>query len=452
MEVSETRVEEELEACLNAARRRDVVNFLRADTINKEFSEHDDAASSAFDRKFALAHFVFQGGGVLGIAHLGFLRAMEHVGIRAVGLAGTSAGAILALLAAAARGGDVARPVAEALTPILWRMPASSFIDGPYASRRLIKHVLGGGTRISMVEMSMPFVVAMRRVMRTFGLNRGLEFEDWLSRVLIQSFGIESMHDLEVCLRDAAIGAGLNVAPNDMLRIFATALPIAHSNAVPIAVKFMFPQQLDVISSRPESLSPARMVRASMSIPLFFDPMLCDLQTEPWKKTVDDWFKSTMLKETREALCKCREIAFVDGGILSNFPIDAFSKTAAPISQMHENLEEKTRQMQSISTIGVTLASPGRAKESVPSHGPRALAHYAGALMDGMRHMRDREAAKLAKNMDPTTKYSDLRIASVDVGNHNWLNFKLNDYERADLFLRGVMGARVFLQELEQGG
>jgi NTE family protein len=446
MEVSEMRVEQELEACLKAARRVQFETFLGKDNL-VELPPHHAEASSAFGHKFALAHFVFQGGGVLGISHLGFLRAMEHVGIRAVGLAGTSAGAILALLAVAARGRDAAQPIAEALTPILWRMPASSFIDGPYASRRLIKHVLSHGAGTSLIEMSMPLLASMRRLVRTFGLNQGVAFEEWLKRVLLKSFGVESMQDIEECLREVAKDNDLHASPSDLLRIFATALPISHSNAVPIAVKLMFPRQLDVISSRPESLSPARMVRASMSVPLFFDPMVCDLQADPWRNAVNHWFGSVMLKSTSDALCKCRTIAFVDGGMLSNFPIDAFSNTAAPPSLTPAVLHGR-RSIKSIATIGVTLASSGRIKESVPRSGPRAIAHYTGALVDGMRHMRDREATVLAGNMDPTTKYSDIRIAVVDVGDHNWLNFKLSDHERSDLFLRGVRGAREFLQNL----
>jgi NTE family protein len=448
MEVSEARIENELAACLRAASRPEVLTFLRSGNL-VPIPGNPDASCSAFGSDFALTHFVFQGGGVLGIAHLGFLRAMEHVGIRAVGLAGTSAGAILTLLAAAARGADVAKPVAEAITPILWEMPASSFIDGPYSSRRLIKHVLGGGARTPVIEMSMPFVAAIRRMMRTFGLNRGVAFEDWLKRVLLQSFGIESMQDLEVGLRGIAEGAKLEAVPNEMLRIFATALPIANSNAVPIAVKLVFPQQLDVISSRPELLSPARMVRASMSIPLFFDPMVCDLQSGPWRETVDYWFKSTMLEHSRRALHKCREIAFIDGGILSNFPIDAFSKIAAPESSTPADVQGRPRSMRSISTIGVTLTSAGRIKTSVPRRGPRALAHYAGTVIDGMRHMRDREATALAANIDLSNDYSNLRIAAVDVGDHNWLNFQLKDQDRSDLYLCGVRGARLFLEELK---
>lgn len=43
------------------------------------------------------------GGGVLGIAHVGFVAALEEAGVRFMGLGGTSAGAINAAMIAAVR-------------------------------------------------------------------------------------------------------------------------------------------------------------------------------------------------------------------------------------------------------------------------------------------------------------------------------------------------------------
>jgi predicted acylesterase/phospholipase RssA len=57
-----------------------------------------------------LTHLVLQGGGTLGIAHLGFLYGLEQAGVRFVGTAGTSAGAIVALMLAAAEAEPVSVP------------------------------------------------------------------------------------------------------------------------------------------------------------------------------------------------------------------------------------------------------------------------------------------------------------------------------------------------------
>ena len=47
-------------------------------------------------KRLYLSNIVFQGGGVLGLAHVGFLAGLERAGIRCAGAAGTSAGAIVA--------------------------------------------------------------------------------------------------------------------------------------------------------------------------------------------------------------------------------------------------------------------------------------------------------------------------------------------------------------------
>src|SRR5271156_2231237 len=56
------------------------------------------------EKDIQFMHLVLQGGGTLGIAHVGAVHGLETAGIRFVGLAGTSAGAIVALLLCCARG------------------------------------------------------------------------------------------------------------------------------------------------------------------------------------------------------------------------------------------------------------------------------------------------------------------------------------------------------------
>lgn len=390
-------------------------------------------------RPFRLAHFVFQGGGLLGIAHLGFLRAMEHVGIRAVGLAGTSAGAILALLICTARGNHPLTSVSAGLTKILWRMPASGFIDGPYASRRLIKHVLGGGS-IPSLEMSAPLLGSLRKLIRTFGLNKGLEFESWLDNVLRNEHRVTSVGEIECMLDNCARFHQIDAGPDDMLKINATALPLSKSGSVPAGIKFTFPRDMNLLAERYRRGTPALMARASMSVPFFFEPLTCDLDHANWKQAVPDRFTHSMDAESLELLRGCDEVAFVDGGLLSNFPVDSFRD--------RNSIHGVERSISSVPTIGVTLTSSIRAGTGMSQKGIDGLTHYVSAVLDGMRHSRDREAAQLALRIDAAKKLSNVRIAAVDVGSHNWLNFRLEDSDKEDLYLRGIRGARDFLLSL----
>ncbi|QND79584.1 patatin-like phospholipase family protein [Pseudoxanthomonas mexicana] len=383
------------------------------------------------------AHFVFQGGGLLGIAHLGFFSVMEHVGVRAVGLAGTSAGAILALLVCSARGDQPQASVSKALVEILWRMPAASFIDGPYASRRLLKHYFGGGG--PTLEMTAPFVGSIRRLLRSYGLNKGVEFEAWLDDIVRNEHGIGSIQKLNELLVSCGSSYGINASPGDMLRINATALPVSKSTPIPVGTKFTFPRDLELLAAKYQTGSPALMARASMAVPLFFDPLVCDLDSANWRKSVPGRFAHGMDREALRIIGQCSEVAFVDGGLLSNFPIDSFRTQHGATTGVT---------LATLSTIGVTLTSSVRTDDRRSRSGVPGFLTHLSSIVDGMRHSRDREAAQLATRLDSADLLSNVRIAPIDVGGHNWLNFQLNEDDKTDLFLRGMRGALEFLRSL----
>lgn len=390
-------------------------------------------------RAYVLSNFVFQGGGVLGIAHLGFLYAMERIGVRAVGVAGTSAGAIVSILIAAARGSQLHRSVADRLLPVLWSMPAGSFIDGPYSVRRLVKYALRHKT-IASLEMSGPIIRSASRLLRTYGLNTGNAFEEWLSEVLLKQFDIRTIAELSAHLEEIARSIDLPLSAGDLLKIVATALPQAGSMAVPVGVKLTFPQDLSVLSAKYQNSSPALLARASMSVPIFFDPLTLELHASEWKKYAVAHLQGILSSDVLQDLCAARLVAFIDGGMLSNFPIDAFLRDIGP---------RANPDLLKIPTVGVTLTSGGRAKE-IKTGALSSAIEFAGAAMDGMRHARDRDAIAIARLSRATDLISNVTIAPVDTGSHNWLNFQLNEVDLSDLFLRGIDGVIRMMEELER--
>lgn len=387
---------------------------------------------------YALSNFVFQGGGILGIAHLGFLFAMEHIGVRALGAAGTSAGAIVALLLAAARGGELIQPVAKRLLPVLWTMPAASFIDGPYAVRRLVKHALKK-RNIASLEMSGPMFGAIFRLLRTLGLNPGYAFEQWLSDILWKEFNIQTVEDLERHLHNISRQIPVPSTPGELLKVVATALPQTRTASIPIGVKFTFPQDLQVLATRYRCSSPALLARASMSVPFFFDPLTVDLHPTEWRKFAEERLGGLLADGVLDELSAARLVAFIDGGMLSNFPIDAFLRTIGPHGDPS---------LYKIPTVGVTLVSQARATERVAKRGFPALIQFTSAAIDGMRHARDRDALAIARLARASADAPDIVIAPVDTGRHNWLNFQLDESELSDLFLRGIDGAIRLLKSL----
>ena len=84
--------------------------------------------------------------------------------------------------------------------------------------------------------------------------------------------------------------------------------------------KAVFPKMAELYWKNPDAVNPADYVRASMSIPYFFHPFRVDKIPSGanamllWKQYAD--FESTPPKSC----------VFIDGGIMSNFPINLFHR------------------------------------------------------------------------------------------------------------------------------
>ena len=95
---------------------------------------------------------VMEGGGVLGGALLGYLYILEQAGLRFLGIGGTSAGSITALLLAAID--NPGQRKVERLTQLLANIPMDTFIDGDADARQTIE-ALG-----KLVKEAKPEIVA----------------------------------------------------------------------------------------------------------------------------------------------------------------------------------------------------------------------------------------------------------------------------------------------------
>lgn len=95
--------------------------------IRKKITKHP-ISDITDDKGYQYVDLVLEGGGVLGIALAGYTYTLEQAGIRFLNLAGTSAGAINALIFAAL--GYSWEPKSEELIRIFEKMNFNSFIDG----------------------------------------------------------------------------------------------------------------------------------------------------------------------------------------------------------------------------------------------------------------------------------------------------------------------------------
>ena len=91
--------------------------------------------------------------------------------------------------------------------------------------------------------------------------------------------------------------------------------------------KVVFPEMAGLYFKAPEKVNPGQFVRASMSIPLFFHPYRVK-RLPKGVSALRAW------KNVGYEGAVPKEIVFIDGGIMSNFPIDLFhdaAATAAPV-------------------------------------------------------------------------------------------------------------------------
>jgi NTE family protein len=110
----------------------------------------------------------------------------------------------------------------------------------------------------------------------------------------------------------------------------------------------------------------------------------------------------------------------VDGGLMSNFPMDIFHK---------KNVVPR------MPTFGVRLGiSRNQANEIT---GPGNLF---GAMFNSIRHLHDYDF--ILRNPD-----YKLLLEKIDIGDHNWLNFALDDEAKIDLFVRGAKAAANFVRK-----
>jgi NTE family protein len=263
---------------------------------------------------------VFEGGGVKGIGLAGAFSTLYEQGYRPRCVAGTSAGAITGALVAAGYTGE------ELKSLVLEDMHFPLFADQP----RL--HSLGAlGDVID--------------VLKDRGLHSGEYFLGWM-REKLEAKGVHTFGDLP------GEAAQENVAREFRLQVIASDLT-THSMLI-------LPRDAEHLGAEPGELSVAEAVRMSMSIPVFFDPVLY-----PNGKAA-------------------HQHMIVDGGMLSNYPIWLFDATKGIAPRFP--------------TFGMLLVAPNQEDPLLPQPPQVALPHdgmlsplsYVKAIADTMMEAHDR--------------------------------------------------------------
>jgi NTE family protein len=313
------------------------------------------------------ADLVLEGGGVLGIGHVGAVSVLEEAGYAFPRVSGTSAGSIVGALVAA---GMPAARMTEIMTGLDYRR----FVD-----RSLLDRIPVGGPLLSLLTDD--------------GIFEGDEVREWLGNLLVDECGVETFGDIPVDDPGAAL------PPERRFKLVVTATDVTSG-----ALRYLPWDYEHAYGLDPARQRVADAVRASMSIPFFYEPATI---------TGADGAVSTL----------------VDGGVISNFPIDIFDRTDGVPPRWP--------------TFGVKLIPvlPVDAAKLFPIAGLFRRGPVALAANLTMTAIVGRDQAHLAK---PWVK---VRTMQVDTGGVNPVDFWLSPAEATTLFENGRAAATRFLAE-----
>lgn len=375
------------------------LHTVKSECRSKEYSDIIDAAGHQY------VDLVMEGGGVLGIALTGYTYVLEQAGIRFLGVGGTSAGSINALMIAAL--GPPGQAKSERLLDVLSRMPMETFIDGDSDARDFSQAVLDKAGMVKLIWKASQIIDNLKE---DLGLNPGDAFLNWLT-VELQGVGIKTTGELLKRLRTVSPGLKLRPTRTDAelseKDTYGELVMIAAD--ITTETKVEFPRMAGLYWCDPEPVNPAYFARASMSIPFFFHPFTvteCSPNRALWRELAG--YEGT----------PPQRVMFMDGGIMSNFPINVF----------HQPYRVPTAP-----TFGAKIGIEGTEPAVITK--PSQLL---GAVFDAARHTLDVDFIKA----NPDYKHL---VKMIDTGPHHWLNFTMAHGDKVDLFARGAKAAAEFL-------
>lgn len=383
--------------------------LLEVDKLKREkkrFSDIEDAKGHQY------VDLVQEGGGVLGIALVGYTYVLEKAGIRFYSLAGTSAGAINTMMIAAL--GKTDEPKSEKILEILSNKNLFDLVDGEKMVRNLIRKFIRqeSGMAWTVIWNIRKFY---RIITSRLGLNPGDDFVNWINKEFHKA-GVKTMADIDR-LRSKRPEGLKHVSGQEIFDMEPQIAIIAAD--ITTHSKIEFPKMSELYFDTPAAVKPSLLVRASMSIPLFFEPLVFDKIPNEGVKNDPKWIEH----------CKYYgpvpgKASFVDGGLLSNFPINVFHRKGGGIPRKP--------------TFGVRLSTYRREFTEIKN-----MKSMLGSLINSMRQIYDYDF--LRKNPD----YSQL-ICHVDADkDFNWLDFEMEKEEQINMFLHGAKQAVAFLQSFD---
>lgn len=389
----------------------DFIDNSKVKAIIKSIQALDKIYSDVIDENGnQYVDIVMEGGGMLGIGLVGYIYGLEKAGIRFCSIGGNSAGSIAALLLAA-----IATPKNEKATELIEIMCQLDFVkflddandDGEDAKDFVLSLSSLKESPLNTFKAIRNFTYVIDSLWKHKGIVKGETFHNKIIAIL-KKYNITNIKGLLEKMNKFPEPLYLNGNPttvNAELGIVATELKTS--------TKFIFPKNKDLIYGIDSNPNPADFVRASTSVPFLFKPFAIQ---PPKPYSVE--FKKEWKEQVKFNGVLPEEFLFVDGGVMSNFPIDIF------------HIKGKVPRMP---TFGVKL---GYDREDI-SKASNAFGLLTATLNAAM-NVRDFEFVYNNPDFEKIIGY-------IDVQGFNWLDFEMSLDAKIDLFSKGVEAAHKFL-------
>lgn len=184
--------------------------------------------------------------------------------------------------------------------------------------------------------------------------------------------------------------------------------------------KVEFPTQASLYWEDAGNIDPALFVRASMSIPLFFQPLKVTINAKD--ENIQNQWKAIFTAVDQIP----QHGLFVDGGAISNFPISIFHNDRVIVPRLP--------------VIGIRIldAAPSNTKTI-----KQTFMNYAGKIINTLRAHNDKDF--LTKN-NFYERYSIADIKAYET-KASWLDFNMKEDKKRALFLKGVSTAVEFFEK-----
>jgi NTE family protein len=314
------------------------------------------------------ADLVLSGGGVKGVGLVGAVVALMDAGYVPQRVSGTSAGSIVgAVVAAAAQTGQM---TGQQVKELALQLDYRKFLDPGV---------------LEQVPVFGPSVA----VLRGTGIYKGDYAHGWV-RDQLASLGVRTFADLAIDDDDLPV--------EQRYRLVVTAADVTTGQLVRLPWDYRRVYGLD-----PDEQSVADAVRASMSIPFFFRPVTITSAAG-------------------------RTSTLVDGGLLSNFPIDSLDR--------HDGRNPRWP------TFGVTVLP------NLPDGNDKEIPALAPLRMLGPPHLLEGVITTVLVGRDqaylnlPWVNARAIRVDSTKVG---FLDFDITDADADALYARGYDAAQKFV-------